>query len=143
MRRSTSIAGLWREFPIWTEVVPLFRRVLEGVGVRNWRKFTWFILIVQVLFVIWIVSAGGAVSDSCKGLTGNDLELCKAGTAIGAGIGFTLILILWAIVDFILGIIWLITNRGQRDCPVCGKAVKKGRTKCAACGHDFAVAARA
>jgi hypothetical protein len=109
---------------------------------RNWRKFTWFILIVQVLFVVWIISAGGAVSDSCEGLTGSDLEICQAGTAIGAGIGFTLILILWAIIDVILGVIWLITNRGQRDCPVCGKAVKKGKTKCASCGHDFAGAAK-
>lgn len=105
---------------------------------RNWRKFTWFILIVQVLFLVWIVAGVGEASNNCDGEVGEALELCQAGTAIGAGIGVGIIIFLWAFVDFILGIIWLVTNRGQRDCPVCGRAVKKGNTSCGKCGHNFA-----
>jgi len=104
---------------------------------KSWRKMTWFILVVQVLFLIWIISGANSAADNCAGLTGDDLTICQAGTAIGASIGIGLIIFLWAIVDVILGVIWLITNRGQRDCPTCGKAVKKGQTTCKSCGHDY------
>lgn len=91
----------------------------EGDDVKKWRKFTWFILVVQVLFVIWIISGVSAVSDSCDGLTGTDLDICQAGTAVGAGIGIGLILFLWGIVDVILAVIWLVTgrsgNKAQKD----------------------------
>lgn len=108
---------------------------------KSWRKFTWLILVVQVLFIVWIVTGVSSVSDSCSGLTGTDLDVCQAGTAIGAGIGVGLILVLWAVVDVILLVVWLVTGRNGRDCPVCGRSVKKGRTKCDSCGHDFAAAA--
>ena len=104
---------------------------------RNWRMFTWFILVVQILFVTWIITGTSSVASNCDGEVGEALELCQAGTAIAAGIGMGLIIFLWAIVDVILGLIWLVTNRGQRDCPACGRAVKKGKTSCAKCGHNF------
>lgn len=109
-----------------------------GGQMRNWRKFTWFILVVQVLFLVWIVAGVGDAANNCDGEVGDALELCQAGTAIGAGIGVGIIIFLWAFVDIILGLIWLVTNRGQRDCPVCGRAVKKGKTSCGKCGHNFA-----
>jgi len=109
------------------------------VNVRNWRKMTWFILIVQVLFLYWIIAGTASVaSESCTGLTGDDLDICQAGTAIGASIGIGLIIVLWAFVDVILGIIWLVTGRSSRSCPTCGKDVKKGVTACKSCGFDFA-----
>ena len=104
---------------------------------KNWRKFTWVILIIQVLFVVWIVAGTSSATSNCDGLIGSDLELRQAGTAIGAGIGIALVIFLWVVVDIILGVIWLITNRGQRDCPTCGKAVKKGQTRCGSCGYDY------
>jgi len=104
---------------------------------RNWRKFTWFILVIQVIFVIWIIAGASSASSNCDGLVGDELDICQAGTAIGAGLGIGIIIFLWAFVDIILGLIWLITNRGQRDCPACDRAVKKGKTSCAKCGHSF------
>ena len=104
---------------------------------RNWRKFTWFILVVQVIFVIWIIAGASSASNNCDGLIGDDLDICQAGTAIGASLGIGIIIFLWAFVDIILGLVWLITNRGQRDCPACGRAVKKGKTSCTKCGHNF------
>jgi hypothetical protein len=99
---------------------------------------TWFILIVQALFVFWIIAGASSVSDSCAGLTGYDLDFCQAGTAVGASIGIGLIIVLWAFVDVILGVIWLVTGRSSRSCPTCGKDVKKGVTTCKSCGFDFA-----
>jgi hypothetical protein len=105
---------------------------------RSWRKLTWFILVVQGLFIYWISAGTASISDSCTGLTGDDLSICEAGTAIGAGLGIGLIIFLWAAADIILGIVWLITNRKSRSCPTCGKDVKKGLTACKSCGYDFA-----
>jgi len=104
---------------------------------KNFRKMTWFILIIQVLFVIWIIVGTSSASGNCDGEMGDALAVCQAGTAIGTGIGIGLILFFWLVVDVILGLVWLITNRGQRDCPTCGRAVKKGQTQCRKCGHDF------
>jgi ribosomal protein L37AE/L43A len=34
-------------------------------------------------------------------------------------------------------IIWLVTNKNQRECPKCGRRVKRGLTECAKCGYQF------
>ena len=47
---------------------------------RNWRKFTWFILVVNILFLIWIISIGVGASDTpdeCKDFVEFELALCK------------------------------------------------------------------
>jgi ribosomal protein L37AE/L43A len=31
----------------------------------------------------------------------------------------------------------LTKNRNKRDCPVCGKGVKRGVVQCDSCGYDF------
>ena len=115
----------------------------------KWRPFTWVILVINILFLVWLIagvgSAGEEISD-CADLTGQAQDLCEAenaGTAVGAGIGAFVIIVLWALVDIILGIIWLVTRpKGGRPCPSCGTEVKAGRTTCPKCGHDFAAAAR-
>jgi hypothetical protein len=104
---------------------------------KNWRKMTWLFLVIQILFIVWIVTGTSSATSSCNGLSGDELDLCQGATAVGAGIGIFLIIVLWALVDIILGVIWLVTNRGQRDCPTCGKSVKKGKTKCGSCGYDY------
>ena len=38
-------------------------------------------------------------------------DACKAGTAIGASIGIGMIILLWALIDVILGVIWMVTNK--------------------------------
>mgnify|MGYP001174605836 CR=1 FL=1 len=112
---------------------------------RNWRKFTWFILVVNILFLIWIISIGVDASDTpdeCKDFVELELEICKDLYDLGSGIATIFIIFLWAAADVILGIVWLVTNRsGKRDCPSCGKSVKRGLTTCQNCNHDFASAA--
>ncbi|MBK1786642.1 hypothetical protein [Prauserella cavernicola] len=72
--------------------------------------FRWFFLVVQILFLVWII-AGVANTEDCSGLVGQDLDACEAGTAVGTGIGVGLIIALWAAVDVILGITWLVFRK--------------------------------
>ena len=111
---------------------------IGDIDMRSSRNFTWFIIDVQVLFLIGIFWRSGASSD-CNGISDWmwQLDFCEARTAL-AGIGVGIIIFLWAFVDIILGVIWLVTNRYRRYCPVCGRAVKKGKTSCVKCGHNFA-----
>ncbi len=105
----------------------------------RFRFFTWFILAVNLLFLIWIIAGvGGSADTPCEGL---DPEACEAARAVGTGIGVSLIVAFWVAADVILGVLWLITRRKTRDCPVCGRSVKRGATACASCGYDFAAAA--
>jgi hypothetical protein len=77
------------------------------------------ILGVNVLFLVWLVTGvGGAASEvqDCEALVGQAKDLCEAenaGTAVGAGVGAFLIIALWAFVDVILGIIWLVTRKKE------------------------------
>ena len=103
---------------------------------------TWVILAFNILMVIWLFSFVLGASDNCAGLTGAGLSGCEAGAAIGGTIGVGFIAFLWVAGDVIFGIIWLVTNRKKtRECPACGRDVKKGVTVCQRCGFDFAAAA--
>jgi hypothetical protein len=70
------------------------------------------------------------------------VQACQDATNAGAGIGAVLIFFLWFIGFVVLSLVWLITRPKHRTCPVCGEDVKKGRTACKKCGHDFAAAAQ-
>lgn len=103
---------------------------------RNWRPLTWVILVINVLFLWWLISAFGA-DGGCEGLSGSELDACETGSSIGAGLAVVMIFVLWAIFDVILGVIWMVTKGSTRDCPTCGRRVKKGQVVCQSCGHDF------
>lgn len=105
---------------------------------KKLRPLSWVIIVINLLFVAWLVGGvGGAVNSSCENMTGDELSACQAGTAIGAGIGTFMIIFLWMMVDVILLVIYLVTNKKARTCPACGRKVKVGLTSCAACGHSF------
>ena len=97
---------------------------------------TWVVLIFNVLMLIWLIAGIASVSHSgnCHGLSA---QSCNAATAVGTGIGAFFIVILWALGDVILGIIWLVTRGNGRSCPVCGNRVKRGKTVCKSCSYDF------
>jgi rubredoxin len=56
---------------------------------------------------------------------------------VGTGIGVGLIIVLWALGDVILGVLWLVTKPHKRYCPACGNTVRKGVMRCGSCGFDF------
>jgi hypothetical protein len=102
----------------------------------RWRVFTWVILAFNLVMLIWTIT-GATTGHSCKGRVGNALTDCQAGQA-GTAIGVGLIILIWALGDIILGVLWLITRPHRRICPTCGESARRGVTQCRACGFDFA-----
>lgn len=76
---------------------------------RKRRIFTWVIVGVNVVFLLWIIAAVASSHPSnCGTLTQQDCAtLYHAGEAIGVG----LVVAFWAFVDVILGVIWLVTRK--------------------------------
>lgn len=101
----------------------------------DWRILTYLILVINLLFLLWIITGVSASNGPCKGLSA---RVCNDAANTGKGIGVFVIVVFWVIVDIILGVIFLITNRGgKRDCPACGRGVKRGVTVCGSCSYDF------
>jgi hypothetical protein len=101
--------------------------------VPSWRGFSWFILVVQVPFAIWLF--GSLVSSDTKTTCpqGQFEEFCHAGEAIGTTVAVAFILLIWALVDVILGVCWMVTNDNKmptlhptKDCPDCAEEVPGG-----------------
>ncbi|GAA1436421.1 hypothetical protein GCM10009601_63710 [Streptomyces thermospinosisporus] len=68
------------------------------------------LLAIQVLFLLWVIAglANSATSDDCRGMTGDELELCRDAGFIGTTTGAGLLVGLWVAVDVILGFSYLI-----------------------------------
>ena len=71
----------------------------------------WVILAINALFLWWIISGLSNAADNCADLRGQALEDCQTATGIGAGIGIIFIIFLWAMVDVILGVLYIVTRR--------------------------------
>ena len=114
---------------------------------KSWRAFTWVILGIQVPFAIWMV--GAIVSASDSDCPDEFADACKAGTAIGLGIGLAFVLLAWALTDVILGVVWIVTNTwtvtdeksdvpvSRKVCPDCAETVYPLAKVCRYCGHHF------
>jgi hypothetical protein len=102
----------------------------------HWRKMTWVLIVWSAVILIWAIG-GGASNDCGSEATQSAKDACAAGT----GIGVALILIIGFIGFVFFSLIWLMTRPKGRVCPACGENVKRGRTECPNCGHDFAAAA--
>jgi hypothetical protein len=109
----------------------------------SWRRFTWVILVINVLFLIWIIGGMASSSGPAHDCGSLDQQTCDSAKNVGTAIGVGLIVAFWAVVDVILGIIWLVTKPRGRACPACGTNVKPGLVRCGSCGFDFARAAGA
>ena len=107
----------------------------------RWRAFTWVIIVLNVLFLIWLITALVGGPDSCSGESGLSKDVCETLATVGASVGVALIVSAWTFADVILGVLWLVTPPGGRPCAVCGSRVKEGVTVCPACGFDFRAAA--
>jgi hypothetical protein len=98
---------------------------------------TWVLNIWNLVFLIWIIA--GVSDRPSKDCPPGD-DLCVAASDAGTSIGVGLIVFLWFLGFVVISIIWFMTRRAGRICPVCGEDVKRGATVCKSCGHDFAAA---
>ncbi len=105
----------------------------------SWRPFTWVILAVQLAFVVWLANALSRSDTTCP--KDQVDEFCQAGKAIGTTVAVVFVLVVWALVDVILGVCWGVTNDNLRTCPACGKRSKNGCLVCPDCGYEFVAAA--
>lgn len=110
----------------------------------GFRIFTWIVLAINIGFLVWIIGGTVGAANDIPGYCAerSDPAVCEAASATGTGIGVLLIVFLWVAADVILGILWLITKPKARDCPSCGRNVRKGVTACRKCGFDFRQAPR-
>lgn len=91
---------------------------------KNLRPFAWVIVIFNVYF-LYAMSKG--VFDLSKDGGGD--------TAVGIYVFMSLIV--WAVLNVILYVLFRVTSGKKRLCPACGKGVKKGLTICPTCSFDF------
>jgi hypothetical protein len=106
----------------------------------RWRKMTWLIWIFTALMIAWIAAGTASNTDVCDEhpIGSSARSACEAGADVGTGIGVVLIFLLWFIGFIVLSLIWFMTRSQKRTCPVCGRDVRKGQTRCKKCGYDFA-----
>jgi len=78
------------------------------------RIFLWVFLAVQALFIVWIfggASAGAGQPTDCGSLS---QEACNTASDVGTGIGVLLLIMVWAIVDFFLAVIYGVYRLAKR-----------------------------
>ncbi|WP_326721718.1 hypothetical protein OHT59_22075 [Streptomyces sp. NBC_00243] len=70
------------------------------------------------MFLIWVIAgaaSGSGTPESCSGLTGDNLELCKDADDIGTTIGVGLVVAFWVATDFILALTYVIYRIASRQ----------------------------
>lgn len=104
----------------------------------HWRLMTWVVLAFNALMLAIVIGVivGGARATQCASLD----QACRNAAAMGAGLDVVTTVVIWVVFDIILGVIWMVT-RG-RECPACGRRVRRGVTICKSCDFDIAAAAR-
>ena len=77
--------------------------------------FRVFFGLVNLGFWVWLLAAILGTGDVCAGETGEMLEACEAGAAVGGFASAALILFLWVAVDVILYVGYRIFRRKPRE----------------------------
>jgi hypothetical protein len=95
---------------------------------RNIRLFGWIIIAINAYY--FYAFSKGVVELSADG----------SGDA-AVGIYAFMSLIIWAVINVVLYVLYRVTGGKKRECPACGKNVKKGLTVCPTCNFDFSKAA--
>jgi hypothetical protein len=70
------------------------------------RVFIWVFLVIQVLFLIWVIA--GAASGHSAAVNCHDQYLthaqCASASETGTAIGVGLLIVFWMVIDVILGV---------------------------------------
>lgn len=99
--------------PPWAEPAPLPSRAertpRQSRGTFR-RVMGWVIIAWNVLMLVAVIATLN-ISSSCSGMTGDELSACQAGEGLGKGAVVVIILLLWALVDVILLVLFLVARR--------------------------------
>lgn len=79
---------------------------------KHRRIFPWVFLLIQVLFLVWIITGTASGHANCGSL---DAQTCANATNAGKAIGAGLIIALWVAVDVILGVTYAIFRMTRRS----------------------------
>ena len=78
------------------------------------RIFLWVFLAVQVLFILWIITgaaSGNGQPTDCGSLSA---KTCNDASDAGTAIGVAVIVMLWMVADFLLGVGYVIYRLAKR-----------------------------
>lgn len=81
---------------------------------RKKRVFMWVFLAVQVLFVIWVVSAGMTGSGQPEDCGTLSAETCNTASDVGTGIAVFLILGVWFFVNCFIAVGYAVYKMARR-----------------------------
>lgn len=96
---------------------------------KDLRPFAWVIIGINALLFYSFISGVA--------------ELGSDGSSdVAAGIYIFIALIILAVVNIVLYVLYRVTGTKKRVCPACGQNVKKGLTVCPSCSFDFMKAAK-
>lgn len=68
----------------------------------------------QALFIIWIIAGIAQASGQPSNCQGLSAQTCNNASDVGTGIGVALIIVLWMVVDFLLGVIYGVYRLAKR-----------------------------
>jgi len=110
----------------------------------HWRKMTWVVILWSTLILVWAIAGGSSAATHTKAECAHEtlvsVKACEEAANVGTGLGVAVILAIGFVGFVFFSLIWFMTRPKGRECPVCGENVKRGRTACSDCGHDFAAA---
>lgn len=77
---------------------------------KSHRVFMWVVLAINALFAVWLLWYWASIGDTCASET-TYREACRTGTSVGVMVGTFMLLAFWALVDIVLGVIYMVTRR--------------------------------
>lgn len=80
---------------------------------RKYHVGMWLFLLVQAIFVIWIITGIATSAPDCSN-SGLDVQTCKDAAAAGTAVGVGIVFLFWAVVDVILGMVWLVVHFARK-----------------------------
>jgi hypothetical protein len=91
---------------------------MHGVPATKKKKkriFLWAFLFVQAIFLIWVIAGISSASGQANDCGSLDADTCNAASDIGTGIGVALVIGLWCVADFLLGVGYGIYRLAKRN----------------------------
>jgi len=76
----------------------------------HWRKMSWLVLVFNALMLIWVIVGAASAHNTVSCVHSIGEKLCTQATETGTAIGVGILIVLWALGDVILGVIWMVTR---------------------------------